>query len=127
MADQFTELGIKLKNVGLGPALISGFSITVDDTTISDTEDGGWQEARRKLKLMDKSFIHGWIGYGAPFASGESSFLLSIKNADLTEARKDELKQAIKRLVIKIEYQSMFGEKWTIKCPYSASELPLKY
>lgn len=125
LADQNPELGLKLSNEGPGPALIKKLTVFIDGKpVVEDSAESIMLIVRRKCGLGDSAFIHSWLGHGAPFGSGKERFLLGLKRKNLTKERREHLEKALKKVIFIIDYESVYGEKFTAKSRYRLDEQP---
>ena len=108
--------GIILKNTGFGPAKIKSFEIYVDGELIKDNNDisGTWDEALSKLGFVDRSWMKSTSmeGVAAAILPNEEVKLLFLEQEYYTPERVKHLDEAVKRLKIRILYESIYEQQF---------------
>ena len=111
------EAGLLLDNGGLGPAIIASFGLFVDGERVggSETEDGGWNEAFKRLPNGFAADTY-WLGVGQIVKPGEMVFIISL-SSPRSRQHLEELEDVIRRLEISVSYESMYGEQFAERWP----------
>lgn len=105
------QLTIDIKNNGLGPAIITGIRVFVDDIDQPLTRAAQWQDIVAKLRIFG-GMITGYAMLSTEaLRPGDTMLLVSIN--DPTKAYDVQTIQAeTTRLRIVVEYSSMYGDKF---------------
>ena len=106
--------GVELSNNGVGPAIITRFEVLVDGAVMEDDGSKGWCKALELLGLETDWTVFHWLDPGDAVRVGESLWLLAIPENDLDRDREQLLRAAIARLVVRIEYRSVYHETATL-------------
>ena len=118
-AKQHSIVGIILKNSGFGPAIIKSFEIYVDGELIKDNNGigGVWDDTFSKLgivssrKFLTSADIKGPIS----LLPNEELKLLFMEKDKYTPERLKHMDEAVKRLKIRILYESIYGEQFEVR------------
>jgi hypothetical protein len=109
------HVGVVLSNRGLGPGRVLSFSVFVEKEGKKEpTKDlgfGGLRHAVRILNIEEK-----WIRIESPKINdpvlvNQSIPLISIPQSERTDKRIEILKEAIEKIEIKVDYESLYHEK----------------
>lgn len=109
------NVGIKLSNNGIGPAVVTTFAIYVDGEQMNDIGAGGWHSAIEKLGLDESWVTFHWLDPNGAIRVGETVWLLAISPEDQNEDRVHMLENAIPRLRIHIDYKSIYGDWFAVE------------
>jgi hypothetical protein len=111
--------GIKVKNNGIGPAIVKKFLIIVDGVLLSTETNAGWNATLEKLGLNKIEVV--WCGLESDEAMGVGSTqnILLLPENYWSPERIVILKTAMKRLRIIIEYESVYKEQFIVEWKYS--------
>jgi hypothetical protein len=124
---------VRLINTGVGPAVISGFRVRVEDDEMAGSW-GGWEAAIHKLSEMGIPLEVGsprmyYLSVGDWVAPNEDLRLLDVTikpetiqsmKADLKTSKSEaelkrwaatELEKQVRKLTIEIDYTSAYGER----------------
>jgi hypothetical protein len=97
--------GMRLRNVGLGPAIVTATSVTLDGKPIGLWDEVSVNELRRSLPCRPwaLTFHAGWA-----LAAGYNELLMSLDNY---ERSRDEWFWELlrRRLVVEVRYESLYG------------------
>ena len=108
--------GYQLENKGLGPAIIRDKAYYIDGKEAVEHGFSGLDSILSILKFTDRQLIHSSLGKGRSIRAEEK--LNIFKFYFLEEDDKETLiKKIYTRLAIIIEYESMYGEKFTCRIP----------
>lgn len=108
--------GYQLENKGLGPAIICNKTIYIDSTEAISSGFSGLDSILSSLELGDRKMNHAGLGKGRSIRSEEKVNLFRFNF--LPEDDKEQvMKNLYMRLAIEIEYESMYGEKFTCRIP----------
>ena len=105
------DAGLVLRNVGLGPAIITDFQLFCDGREYKQRPGGP--------SFADFSNVHDipWklslFPQGSSLANGDGQVILGMKANDLTDDRKNKFLAVLDRIQVKITYSSMYDESWT--------------
>ena len=103
------KYGISVKNEGLGPALIKHCEIKIGAETMDDVADNGWEKVIEMFNLRDMKPRYETISPAGVIPAGDRIWLLSTT---LNEEYILRLKEVIRKIDIKINYESMYSEKY---------------
>jgi len=103
-------LAFELLNNGVGPAFIKSFEVMLDGKPISDTEKA------LKEVLADKDLNSTVATLGPDYAmlAGEKKNILILSFELETDDDLTKIEEKLGRFDLKIEYQSVYGEKATL-------------
>ncbi|MEJ2099050.1 MAG: hypothetical protein P8X68_03630 [Desulfobacterales bacterium] len=109
--DQY--VGVVLSNRGLGPGRVLAFSVFVEDEKepAGDLGFGGLILAAHKLNIDKK-----WLRIESPKINdpvlvNQNIPLMSIPRSERTDERIENLKEALDKIEIKVDYESLYHEK----------------
>ncbi len=94
-----------LRNVGLGPAIIKSFDLSVDGSAVLD-----WQAVGERLGIP---FYFEYASFHKDHAmpEGGNAYLIHLSGESDSESNRTILDAAICRLSVQISYVSMYGER----------------
>ena len=107
------EVGIFVENCGFGPALVRNFEILVDDN-LKDS----WSTVLKELSLVDSE--SSWLEWtylnkeSTIIGPGVSRGILAIKQENFTVDRMERFKKALSKLDVRIGYQSIYEDNFTV-------------
>ena len=106
-------VGIWLRNAGIGPAIVSSFTVFVDGKEMAqDHQLGGWQAAEViGLAHPSTHFLHIVKGGALPIGYDKPLFWYAKDDS----ARATDFVRKILRIEVAIEYTSMYGEKFVAR------------
>lgn len=107
-------LGIKIKNNGLGPGIITKFKVTLEDRISTENHNLGWLGFLENSKHAHSEVAGYWFNIGDTIKMGEEIDLISISKEGLTLKRRKDIGVFIDELIVNIEYKSMYGEKFKL-------------
>jgi hypothetical protein len=113
---------VRVVNSGVGPAVIRTFVVRVDGELIEPDQRGQFAPVIDRLALQGVSFRYAPCA-GDAFAPGESHDLLRLNLNGDPEASWDDLRNKLRRVTIVVEYESIYGEHYSLKS--SAMGTPL--
>lgn len=103
---------IDLLNNGIGPALIKSFLIQIDDRSISGE---GTEPIEQALKILFPQYSYqpslAYVANGYMMSEKESRSLAIIQFNGSPLPSPDEVKHAIKKARLIIDYESIYGDK----------------
>lgn len=102
-----------LENHGLGPAIINGFSVLVDDHEVDPENDNPLLCALDLLTLSRDDVGGNLPGKPEPLIAGEAITLLKFRKSPNDPGCYQALMDKLPRLQFKISYQSMYNENFT--------------
>jgi len=112
LGDREDSFGIHVVNNGLGPAIYSAFTLTVDGGDSVRIENTiGWAEALSRAGLSGPFFFR-FPEVGEALAGGGTIALLTCEEP--ASQGIIMLKEAIDRLTLTINYRSIYGETFTV-------------
>jgi hypothetical protein len=122
------RFGWYLSNNGLGPAYFTGFQLFVDDIPVQSRTLGGWLELLNKLGLRKECFSTAWTPNKTSLSNGSSidePLIRLNKTKDATcENDFGKLMLSSKRIKAKIDYHSIYGDKFSItESPYQLDDM----
>jgi hypothetical protein len=108
---------IELINNGLGPAEIVDSTVEVDGTPVDGPKD---QQVYAALRIVLEGYPYNpeadYLAKGYFLAAKDRQCLVRIQFTDANKLpTDDELNKAIERCVLKITYQSIYGDKAVMK------------
>ena len=108
------QLRIIVRNNGLGPAIITGLHIFIDDSKQTFTRATHWQDIVAKLRIFGGT-INGYAMHDTEsLRPGDELLLLEIIDCTKTYNTQD-IHTEIARLKIAIDYSSMYGDTFIEK------------
>ena len=102
------RLGLTVSNEGLGPALVTKYSVRVDGQPMR--QENSWQSAVQDLPFPGIVNVT-VIGPGGIIRAGDLVWLLWVPFTDETFKQVDELRYSIRRLGLSVTYESMYGSR----------------
>lgn len=105
---------ITLANEGTGPAWVKSRELRVDGTSIHSMTIVGWEAAMRQLGLKNIQFDCHSLGIDDAVAVGATRTLLNIPKAHEIPGGREKIFEAFRRLEIRIQYSSIYGEKYNV-------------
>ena len=104
--------GIYLSNVGLGPAIISGFTVASSTFEVSGFSSDRWVEILRAAQVDPMCFATGWPREGATIKAGDELPLISLTKAGGAERCYAEMIKLMGGAGVKasIEYHSVYED-----------------
>lgn len=115
------EIGLQLANRGSGSALIKSWEISVDQEGVG-SHYYGWVEALGRLQIKE-----GWIHVSSYTAlrAGKSRPIFWVYRDqwenNLSEEQKIRFQNAIRRISVSIEYESIYEEQFA-PCEFDGAE-----
>ena len=103
------RLGLTVSNEGLGPALVTGYSVHVDGRPTDEAADC-WESAVESLPFPGVVNLT-VIGPGGIVRAGDLVWLLWTPFTDENFKQVDRLRGSINRLGVSIRYESMYGSR----------------
>ena len=111
-SDGFFKLD--LINNGLGPALITNYEVILDNQVIFGKD---LEPMYKLVNIIFEGFDYkkelGYVSAGYSMAAKDQYCLISIQFNERWPNR-DKIEYLIQRIDIKVEYQSFYGEKYTM-------------
>ncbi|MCJ7812377.1 hypothetical protein MUP95_03535, partial [bacterium] len=110
-----TELGFGLYicNKGIGPAIIIDFKIFIDNAEIIAKRMDLWKEALKILEINYSFVIQHMFDDDTPLSAGERLPLLTVDD-DIKEEHEKLFREALRKINIKIKYESIYKEKFIV-------------
>lgn len=106
---------VEIINNGIGPAIIKELLLKVDNKTITGQ---GTEAIEKVLKLLFPSFQYNshnsYMSNGYVMAEKEKRSLSEIEFFGNKLPTREDIEKAIKRTALRIEYESMYGEKFIL-------------
>jgi hypothetical protein len=104
---------VYLVNAGIGPARISKFEVRLNGEIVLG-------DAHEPIELAAKQLFHkrkyhietGWLSVGSILAEKEKIKIVGIRFTKETTPTRDELKVTGRKSAFRIEFESMYGEKF---------------
>ena len=101
-------------NNGLGPAVIKRWQLLVDGKPYRDLGITRWEQLTDHLKLS-KPVSYSYFEPNSVLAPEESEELIGYAVTVYSREEADRFREAIRRLTIVIEYESMYREAFTFE------------
>ena len=111
LLSHLSDQGLKLVNVGLGPALIKNIIIYVDNELISEIGPGCGVEMVQALDLDPRIVSRDTLERPFSVRAGESYWLIQARHEKLAGDLVLRMREYFQRLRIVVEFESMYGEK----------------
>ncbi|MCE5319170.1 MAG: hypothetical protein LLG04_17635 [Parachlamydia sp.] len=113
---QDSELGIYIKNNGVGPAYIKDVEISVNGKVIPNSSCN-WKSILNSLNIPDLAPWMEWLCFneGASIKNDEVIGLLTVKRENITKEKFESLKKAISQIDIQIRYVSSYEDCFSLK------------
>lgn len=104
--------GIYLSNVGLGPAIMTGFSVSTGAIVASGFSSDRWAELLQAAGGNPLCFATGWPREGAAIKAGDELPLVYITKAEGVESCYAEIVKLMAGpgLQVSVEYTSIYGD-----------------
>ena len=106
--------GINICNKGIGPAIIKKFQIFIDNTEIISETNQIWLKALQVMNCNYKFIQVDSLGKDTSISAGEKLPLLTI-DEDVNKEQEELFQNALIRLDISIQYESIYKQKFTAK------------
>ncbi|MBI5203795.1 MAG: hypothetical protein HZA11_02635 [Nitrospirae bacterium] len=105
---------VALHNNGIGPALIKNFTIKVDGEIIEGEKTEKIEKALEILfPNLGYTSNHSWFQEGYAMSANEGKTIVEISFQNPEKVNPSVVKSAIERADVIVEYESMYGEKFT--------------
>jgi hypothetical protein len=101
-------------NNGLGPAIIKKWQLLVDGKPYRDLGITRWEQLTAHLKLS-QPVSYSYFEPNSILAPEESEELIGYTVAVYSQEEANRFREAIRRLAIVIEYESMYGESFNFE------------
>lgn len=116
-------LGTQLRNAGTGSALVTHFTVYVDDQPMPKEPVDVWENAEKALGLFGRKLPLSEFYYdpGDSIPTDESTYLIGITDEayeKLSESDQDLVSRALSRIKIQIDYTSVYKEPFSVKYPH---------
>lgn len=108
--------GYELVNSGLGPAIITGIRIFVDNEEIHGKGFSGYDELLEKLGLQNKLIAHDAVAAGITVRAGDKKKIIVFGFSEDDDPA-TILPEVYQRVRIEIGYNSMYDESFVCKIP----------
>ena len=105
------QIDIRLKNNGVGPAMLREVDVTLDGEAISDENCEGWPQHLRTLSIPYKYCEVDLPAEGSFIPAGYDKSLLMVETKDDDFDPFEMASQLTARLRIRLQYESIYGEK----------------
>jgi hypothetical protein len=114
--EPWPQVGIYIANHGTGVALLENVTVYVDGEPVPSGDSGGFAEAARMLILADHpDFPIKFVTSMREAIPPEDVILLfGIDDEDYTEERIAVLRDALSRISMHVEYQSIYNDSYEI-------------
>ncbi|MCZ6689601.1 MAG: hypothetical protein O7H41_08370 [Planctomycetota bacterium] len=111
LTDDRSGWGLCILNGGLGPGIVKGGSFVAEGREFEDLSIESMQDA---LALVDSegSGIMGWFRQDDVILAGERFWISRVKATFQSTKPQIELERELKKIQIKIYYESVYGEKF---------------
>lgn len=112
--EPWPQVGIYIANHGTGVAFVESVTVQVDGEPVPSGDSGGFAEAARMLILADHpDFPIKFVTSMREAVPPEDVILLfGIDDEDYTEERTAILRDALSRISMHVEYQSIYGDSY---------------
>lgn len=115
--------GVRIRNEGLGPAIVKGLQLVVDDTVIPGNDRDGWMQALQEIDLKKKPYTYNPMPGENIVAHGQELPLFGftaskIEELDAREAARKELRSKLPHLLFEICYCSIYEECFLLRYGY---------
>jgi hypothetical protein len=109
-APDHPENYVALENKGLGPAIIKGFRMTIDDMRYKGLGSRNMAILVKRLGLYTRGIAFSSPELNDTFKPGESAKLLQVDPRKATPELLRRFNQACERIKLEVEYESVYGE-----------------
>lgn len=107
------QFSLELQNNGLGPAIIKRFQVLLDKEQKEHFEALGWLALLDLIGLKGRA-VGAFCDSEEFLAAGQSLQLIKYESLPSPMSTR-ELQQALKRIDVHIEYQSVYGDKYRVR------------
>jgi len=105
----FDDIGVRLRNVGTGPAEITKIRSTFDG------REAPLDECMKQLlttwAIEHTEHSYSWLAPGVRIVEKETIWLLRISKGSANVTLRNQVKEALLNVQIEISYESIYGEK----------------
>ena len=108
-----TSMGVALHNSGVGPAIITKFKVVLKNENSSETIHDGWTTVFEKSDTHITEIKCKWLVGDFALKDGRIIWLLEFPKENQQPQKVLILAALINRIEIIIEYESIYGEKFT--------------
>lgn len=110
-----SPIGLEIKNVGIGPAIIKNININVDGKHIDCNNENFSKEVFQNLATSTRCPLSGWsTEKGLFIPAGDSEyFIRTVKGKEYSYEELSYLIQGFSKIAIKVEYESIYGKTYT--------------
>ena len=102
-----------LSNNGIGTALIKEFSVLLDGVTVLGVEAAGLSEALPKIGLVGTYYAYTPLSNDALSVGGQE-LLLSFDVPASQFGERQQIVASLSRITFEIQYESMYGDKFSL-------------
>ena len=108
-------IGLEIKNVGIGPAIIKNININVDGKHIDCNNGNFMKEVVQNLATSSRCSLSSWSSEKDLFIpEGDSEyFIRTVKNTEYSNEERVELIKKFSKISIKVGYESIYGNTYT--------------
>lgn len=113
MSEANPQFSLELLNNGIGPAIIKDFQVLLDGGREDHFDAQGWMALLDLVGLKGRAI--GAVCDSEEFlAAGQSLQLIKYESLPAPMGTR-ELRQALRRMEVHIEYQSVYGDKYRVR------------
>lgn len=116
-------VGLRLRNHGFGPAIISHMTISIDGGSEVEASAQVWIQAAQTLKV-GPWLVMTCFDLEEAIGTGEFYNILFIQEAERTQERILQLAAVLKRIEVTVEYKSIYNEKWILSWKWPLAIVP---
>ena len=117
--------GLYLSNEGIGPGIITSFTVRVGDKQFDGLGDSRWPAVREKARLNPECFAKGWPTEGAAVRPGNDIVILEpTKSTQFGPLCLLQMSLFLQRndVFVEMHYESLYKEPFTFSGPLSMNE-----
>ena len=117
--------GLYLSNEGIGPGIITAFSIRVGDEHFDGLGDSRWPAVLEKARLNPECFAKGWPTKGSAVRPGNDIVILEpTKSTQFGPLCLLQMSLFLQRndVFVQMDYESLYKEPFTFSAPLKMNE-----
>jgi hypothetical protein len=106
-------VGLRLKNNGVGPAVLRSVTLAIDGQRIGQGDALTWLKVMHQLGVAENWLEATALEPGEAIGAGDYQNLLFVQHQNRTEESIKRLTRALFRLSLEVSYESVYGAKFS--------------
>lgn len=102
------DVGLRLTNGGLGPAIVRSVGLKLDGEAKEWSQIVEFVRSKVNLPVSAVDIVYVRYDEGDTIRQGESDFLIRVKRSDITKERAEAVNLLVEKTTVTIKYQSLY-------------------